>query len=148
MNGHFRRWRSIAWAGAFLAVSLAAGQIDAQTPTQTEAPAAGIPDDLIRDYLDDRRRLEAQQASLSAERAAEEARLQAITEQKLRRYQACTTRLSDCKRACSQQSIADALSSIRPDGSIDYSRQMAATSMQRECESRCEIDNECEALRP
>lgn len=126
---------------------LVAGRIWAQT-TARPAAAAPIPDDLIRAYLADRDRLQSRQAAIAAQREEAEARMRAITAQKQQRYEACTTRLSECKRSCTQQGIADALSSIGPGGTIDYSRQMAASSNQRECESSCEIENECESLRP
>jgi hypothetical protein len=98
--------------------------------------------------LTDRDRLQSRQAAIAAQREEAEARMGAITAQKQQRYNACTTRLSECKKDCTKQGIADTLSAIGPGGSIDYSRQIAASSNQRDCESRCEIDNECESLRP
>jgi len=126
----------------------AAGLVWAQAAAQPAASASPISDDLIRAYLAERDRLQSRQAAVAAQREEAEARMRAITAQKQERYNVCTTRLSECKSDCTKQGIADALSSIGPGGTIDYSRQMAASSNQRDCESSCEIQYECESLRP
>jgi hypothetical protein len=125
------------------------------------APAAtGVPDDVIRAFLEEVAKLEAQQSSVAAARAKLDAREQQALDERQQvaaaaqqRYETCLARVKTCESDCEKRSIAGVLGAVRPGtgrGSINVDSQAMLSASQDgdTCRLNCAQSAACEMLKP
>jgi ankyrin repeat protein len=114
---------------------------------------AGVPDAVIREFLEAQaaieradREVQAQQAARAAAndartRAADDARAQ----QQRIRYEQCTEQLKLCVSDCDSNSTRQSLQAIGPGGRVETDQALAVVTASMDCKNRCERAHACVA---
>jgi hypothetical protein len=139
-------------AAALVAPSSGAAAVP---PTTT-----GVPDDVIRAFLEEVAKVEAQQSSVAAARAKLDAREQKALEERQQlaaaaqqRYDTCLARVKACESDCEKRSIAGVLGAVRPGTgrggiNVDSQAMLSASQDGDTCRLNCAQSAACEMLKP